>query len=260
MAAQAFLESRFGLGGTVFLVTGGAGGIGYAAARAAAQSGAVAVINDLDPERTEQAAAALRDEGLEATAAPFSVTDPDAVRAGIARILDRHGRIDSLFSNAGNQNRKPFLDYRPDEWASLWQTHVNGAFNLCQAVLPSMVERRSGRIVLMSSISAFGSRGTISAYATAKGGLAAMTRALAVEYGPLGIACNAIAPGYVATGFTTAMQGNDAFQRYIESDVPARRWGTPEDIAGVAVFLAGPASGFINGQVIPVDGGLLATL
>ncbi|CAO3456869.1 hypothetical protein [Azospirillum argentinense] len=260
MSAQAFLESRFGLGGSVFLVTGGAGGIGFAAARAAAEAGARVAVNDLDADRAEQAAASLRDNGLEAMAVPFSVTDPTAVRAGVAAVLGRWGRVDSLFSNAGNQIRKPFLDYRTEEWASLWQTHVDGAFNLCQAVLPSMVERRGGRIVLMSSVAAFGARGTISPYATAKGGLAAMTRALAVEYGPLGIACNAIAPGFVATGFTVAMQENAAFQSYIESDVPARRWGTPDDIAGVAVFLAGPASGFINGQVIPVDGGLLATL
>ncbi len=260
MPAQAFLESRFGLGGAVFLVTGGAGGIGFATARAAALAGARVAINDLDPERTERAAAMLRDQGLEAVATAFSVTDPDAVRMGVAGILDRWGRVDSVFSNAGNQNRKPFLDYRPEEWQSLWHTHVNGAFNVCQAVLPAMVERRHGRIILMSSVAAFGSRGTISPYATAKGGLAAMTRALAVEYGPHGITSNAIAPGFVATEFTTAMQRNEAFQRYIETDVPARRWGVPDDIAGLAVFLAGPAGQFINGQVIPVDGGLLASL
>lgn len=260
MSAASYLENSFGLGGSVFLVTGGAGGIGFAAARAAARSGARVAINDLDPGRTERAVAELREEGLDAMAVPFSVTDPDAARAGVAAILERWGRIDSLFSNAGNQNRKPFLEYSPAEWESLWHTHVNGSFTVCQAVLPAMVAQGSGRIVLMSSVSAFGSRGTISAYATAKGGLAAMARALAVEYGPRGIACNAVAPGYVATGFTAAMQENEAFQRYIETDVPARRWGTPEDIAGVVVFLAGPAAGFINGQVIPVDGGLLATL
>lgn len=161
--------------------------------------------------------------------ATFDVTDADAIAAGVQAIVERCGRIDILVNNAGVQNRKLFQTYTPEEWRQIVGTHLDGAFLVTRAVVPHMLARRSGRIIMIGSIAGERVRGTITAYAAAKGALAALVRALAVELGPHGITCNGIAPGFFATDFTRTLQEDAAFNRYISERVPLGRWGRPEE-------------------------------
>jgi gluconate 5-dehydrogenase len=255
---QDYLSETFGLGGRAALVTGAARGLGFAIARGLGLAGARVVINDLSAQACEEAVARLAQEGIAARGLAFDVADGSGVAKALAQ-LDADGLpIDVLVSNAGNQNRKPVVEMSSDEWQALLNVHVNGAFNCARAVLPGMTQRGFGRIVLMSSVAGQAAMPNIAAYATAKGAIAAFTRALAVEYGACGITCNALAPGFVRTDFTQGLQDNPQFQAFLSSAVPAGRWAIPQDIAPAVVYLASAAASFVNGHVLAIDGGLLA--
>jgi gluconate 5-dehydrogenase len=255
-----FLTDMFSLRGRTALVTGAAGGLGLAMARGLGGAGARVVVNDLDAARCDAVVGQLQGLGVQARSAAFSVADSAAVHAEAERLAADGWGVDILVSNAGNQNRKPLVDMALDEWQQIQSVHVEGAFNCCHAFLPGMVAARRGTVLLMSSVAGQATIAGISAYATAKGALAALTRALAVEYGPHGITCNALAPGFVRTRFTTGLQEREGFQAFLEQAVPAGRWAEPQDIVPLVVMLAGPGGAFINGQVVAVDGGMLARM
>ncbi|MBO9641481.1 MAG: SDR family oxidoreductase [Pseudacidovorax sp.] len=256
----AFLAETFGLAGRTALVTGAASGLGFAIARSLGGAGARVVVNDLAADACAAAVAQLQAAGVEARGAVFSVTDSEAVHAEVAQLPATGWAPDILVNNAGNQNRKPLVEMSLDEWKQIQAVHVEGAFNCCHAVLPGMVAAGRGTVVNMSSVAGQATMPGIAAYATAKGALAALTRAIAVEYGPHGITCNALAPGFVKTRFTSALQAREGFQAFIEQSVPAGRWAEPEDIAPLVVAFAGRAGAFINGQVVAIDGGMLARM
>lgn len=255
-----FLAEMFGLKNRTALITGAAGGLGLAIARGLGEAGARIVVNDLNAANCDRAVAQLQALGIEARSAVFNVTDAPAVHAEIERLRAAGWGIDILVSNAGNQNRKPLVDMSLDEWKQIQSVHVEGAFNCCHAVLPGMVQGRSGTVVIMSSVAGQATIPNIAAYATAKGALAALTRAIAVEYGAHGITCNALAPGFVRTSFTAGLQEREGFQAFLEQAVPAGRWAEPEDIAPLVIALAGKSGSFINGQVVAIDGGMLARM
>jgi gluconate 5-dehydrogenase len=253
-----YLRRTFGLEGRIALVTGAARGLGFAISEALAKAGAHVVINDMAEQAAEEAVESLRAQGLSADSAVFSVSDEAAADAGVKAIIEKHGRLDIVVSNAGNQNRKAFHEYERSEWDSLFDVHINGAFHVLRAALPAMQKNGFGRVVMMSSVASQASRGAISLYATVKGGLASMTRALAVEYGGSGITVNALAPGFMQTEFTSALQTNQEFQDYIKRDVPLGRWGKAEELGPAVVYLTSPAGNFVNGELLTIDGGLLA--
>ena len=255
-----YLDQTFGLAGRVALVTGAARGLGYAIAQALGRAGAQVVVNDLSQDACDAACARLAGEGITAHASPFDVADATAVASAVSQLEDAGLPIDVLVSNAGNQNRKAVVDMTPAEWQTLQNVHVNGAFHCARAVLPGMGKRGFGRIVLMSSVAGQATMPNIAAYATAKGAIAAFTRALAVEYGASGVTCNALAPGFVRTDFTQGLQDNPQFQAFLSTSVPVGRWATPEDIAPAVVYLASPGASFVNGHVLAIDGGLLARM
>ena len=255
-----YLDQAFGLGGRVALVTGAARGLGYAIAQALGRAGAKVVVNDLSAQACDAACERLRAAGIQAQGAPFDVADGEAVAAALRELEAAGWAPDVLVSNAGNQNRKPVVEMTPAEWQALQNVHVNGAFNCARAALPGMVRRGFGRIVLMSSVAGQATMPNIAAYATAKGAIAAFARALAVEYGGSGVACNALAPGFVRTDFTQGLQDNPQFQSFLSTAVPAGRWAEPDDIAPAVVYLAAPGAAFVNGQVLAIDGGLLARM
>ena len=257
---EAFLSGLFGLAGRTALVTGGAGALGLAIARSLGKAGARVVVNDLDAAACERAVAQLQGEGIAAAAAVFSVTDPASVDSAVERLRAGGWVIDILVSNAGNQNRKPLVEMSIEEWKQIQAVHVEGAFNCCHAILPGMVAQGRGSVVLMSSVAGQATIPNIAAYATAKGALAALTRAIAVEYGPKGITCNALAPGFVRTAFTKALQEREGFDAFLKEAVPAGRWAEPDDIAPLVIALAGKGGSFINGQVVAIDGGMLARM
>lgn len=251
-------EGQFTLKGRVALVTGSARGIGWGIARGMAEAGAHVVLNDLRGDVLEPRLEELRAAGLQGSACAFDVTDEAAVAAGVERIVAERGRVDILVNNAGIQKRKRFADFGYDEWRAVIDTHLNGAFLATRAVLPHMTANRFGRIIMIGSIAVQAPKAQIPAYAAAKGGVTSMVRALAVEVAPLGITCNAIAPGYIATEFTRVLHTDEAFTGRLMERVPAGRWGLPQDIAPAAVYLASAAGAFVNGSVLTVDGGFLA--
>jgi len=255
-----YLQQTFGLPHRTALVTGSARGIGLAIATALGRSGARVVINDLNPQACAQAVAQLSAEGIEARAACFDVSDHAAVQEAHRQLVEDQWQVDILVNNAGNQNRKPLVEMSSPEWQQLMNVHVNGAFHCTQTFLPGMCSRGFGRIVMMSSVSGQATMPNIAAYSTAKGAVAALTRAIAVEYAPYGITANAVAPGFVRTDFTVGLQQREGFENFIRESVPCGRWANTDDIAPAVVFLASPAAGFINGQTLAIDGGMLARM
>ena len=240
----------FDLTGLTAIVTGSTRGLGLAMARALADAGARVAING----RTAEACEAVLWDG--AIAAPFDVTDEDAVADGIARL----GRVDVLVNNAGVQLRGPLDEITLDEWRRVLETNLTSAFLVARAVAPQMIERGRGKIVNTCSATSELGRETIGPYTASKGGLRQLTRAMCADWARHGIQANGIGPGYFRTEMNRDLQESAEFVAWLERRVPARRWGDPSELGGAVVFLSSPASDFVNGQILYVDGGLLAVV
>lgn len=252
--------SLFRLDGKIALVTGASRGIGWSIAEAFAEAGATVVLNGRYPETLEERAEILRKAGHNAAVAAFDVADFDALKAGIAAVEASQGRIDILVNNAGATRRQPLADWTLADWQSILDVNLTSCFLAAQAVAPGMVARGFGRIINTASILSTLGRPNIHGYVATKTGLVGLTRSLAVELGGKGVTVNAIGPGYIKTAFTVPMQNDAEFNAGLLRRVPMGRWGEPEEIAGAAVFLAAPAGAYVNGQLLNVDGGLLASL
>jgi gluconate 5-dehydrogenase len=250
------MTGLFDLTGRRALVTGSSRGIGSVLAAGLADAGAEVILNGRDPE----ALARARDRLAGAHATAFDVTDPDAVQAAIGDVEDRVGPIDILVNNTGVQHRQPMLDVSLDDWRRVVETNLTGAFVVGRAVARGMVTRGSGKIINICSVQTWLARPGIAAYAATKGGLAMLTRAMCAEWAPYGVQANGLAPGYVVTELTRPLVENPEFDAWIRSRTPAGRWARVQDLVGTLVWLAAPASDFVNGQVIAVDGGLTAVV
>ena len=246
----------FDLTGRVALVTGAYRGLGFAIARGLAQAGAKVVLNARKTDEVEQAAAKLRGEGLAADSCVFDVTDRAAARAAVSQLVAEHGSIDILFNNAGIQRRGPMADFAAADWDAVIATNLSAPFIVSQAVLPTMMERKRGKIVHIASLTSELARPNIVPYAAAKGGVRQLTRGMAVELAPHNIQVNAIAPGYFATEMNSALLADAQFTAWVSKRTPAGRWGDPPEIAGLAVFLASSASDYVTGQILFIDGGM----
>jgi gluconate 5-dehydrogenase len=253
-------NDTFSLAGKVVLITGAARGLGLGYANAAAAAGAHVVLSDRETDSLAASAGQMREAGLSCSATPFDVTSQAEVTKAVADILAEHKHIDVLVNNAGNQLRKPFVDYTLEEWNSIMDVHVTGSFLVTQAIVRHMIERRSGSIVMIGSIVVQSVRGTIAPYTTAKGAVTALAKALAVELGPVGIRCNVIAPGMYETEFNRALIDKPEVYDTLAQKIPLKRWGKPADIAPLLVYLASDAGRYVNGHVFTVDGGILAAL
>ncbi len=250
----------FSLATRIALVTGSSRGIGFTLARGLARAGATVVLNARTPERLTAAVADLRAEGLVAHGFPFDVTDPAAVEAAVARIEAEVGPLDILVNNAGMQLRKPIAEWTPEEWHTILDTDLTSAWLMSRAVGMRMVERGAGKIINVCSAQSELGRRTIVPYTAAKGGLRMLTRGLCAEWAASGIQINGLGPGYFATELTSALVNDPEFDAWLRGRIPASRWGDPEELVGAAVFLASPASDYVNGQIVYVDGGLLAAI
>jgi len=255
---------NFCLEGKVALVTGASYGIGFAIAKGLAAAGAKIVFNDIKEELVNKGLEAYKAEGIEAKGYVCDVTDEDAVEAMVAKIAEEVGTVDILVNNAGIIKRIPMIEMKASEFRQVIDVDLNAPFIVAKAVIPAMIKKGHGKIInICSMMSEFG-RETVSAYASAKGGLKMLTRNIASEYGEYNIQCNGIGPGYIATPQTAPLRERQAdgsrhpFDSFIVSKTPAGRWGNPEDLAGPAVFLASEASDFVNGQILYVDGGIQA--
>lgn len=256
----------FSLEGKVALVTGAAYGIGFAIAEAYAKAGAKIAFNCRKPEHMESALSAYRERGIDAKGYLCDVTEEDQVARMVADIKSSLGPIDILVNNAGIIKRIPMTEMKLKEFRQVVDIDLTAPFLVSKAVIPDMIGQGHGKIINICSMMSELGRETVSAYAAAKGGLKMLTRNIASEYGEYNIQCNGIGPGYIATDQTAPLReiqpdgSKHPFDRFILSKTPAARWGTPEDLMGPAVFLASEASDFVNGQILYVDGGILAYL
>ncbi len=261
---MAGMIDKFRLDGKVAWITGASYGLGLAYATAYAEVGATIVFNDINQELVDRGMAEYQKLGIEAYGAVCDVTKEDQVQKFVADVKAKYGPIDILVNNAGIIKRIPMHEMAVDQWNQVINVDLTGPFICAKAVLPDMMEKGSGKIInACSMMSEFG-RETVSAYAAAKGGLKMLTRNICSEYGQYNIQCNAIGPGYIATPQTAPLREKQPdgsmhpFDRFIRSKTPAQRWGKTEDLMGLAIFLASPASDFINGQVVYIDGGISA--
>lgn len=253
---------RFDLTGKVALVTGATHGLGMAMAEGLGEAGARLVINGhSSEERIAAAVAHYRERGLEAHGYRFDVTDEAAVAEAVARIEQEVGPIDVLVNNAGIIKRVPLLEMPLADFEQVVRTDLTGAFVMSRPVVQSMIRRGGGKVINICSMMSELGRDSVGAYAAAKGGLKMLTRNMATEWARHNVQVNGIGPGYFATSQTAPIRvDGHPFNDFIIQRTPAGRWGDPDDLKGAVVFLAAPASDFVTGQVIYVDGGILATI
>ncbi len=256
--------ANFDLTGKIALVTGASYGIGYAIAKAYANAGATIVFNDIKKELVDKGLAAYEADGIKAQGYVCDVTDEKAVNDFISKVEKEIGVIDILVNNAGIIKRIPMCEMSADDFRQVIDVDLNAPFIVSKAVIPSMIKKGHGKIINICSMMSELGRETVSAYAAAKGGLKMLTRNIASEYGEYNIQCNGIGPGYIATPQTAPLReiqpngDRHPFDKFIIAKTPAARWGTPDDLAGPAIFLASDASDFVNGHILYVDGGILA--
>ena len=250
----------FGLDGRLALVTGSSSGIGFALARGLGAAGARVVLNGRNPARLEQAAAALRGEGLQVHTRAFDVTDALSVQAAVEDIEANCGAIDILVNNAGMQRRMPLQDFAVEDWHELMRTNVDSVFLVGQAVARKMIPRQRGKIINICSVQSELGRPNIAPYMASKGAVKMLTKGMAIDWGPYGLQVNGLGPGYFKTELTEKLVADEQFSTWLTGRTPSRRWGDVAELSGAAVFLASDASSFVNGHILYVDGGVTATL
>lgn len=246
----------FDLSGKVAVVTGGNGGIGLGMARGMAQAGATIVVAGRDAAKNTSAVGEIVSAGGKASAIPVDVLQEDSCRALIGETMKVHGRLDILVNNAGMSIRKQPEDYTLAEWHTVLDSNLTSAFLCSQAAYPAMKKGGAGKIINIGSMMSIFGAPFATAYAASKGGMVQMTKSLATAWAKDGIQVNAILPGWIDTALTRrAREQVNGLHDSVLKRTPAARWGVPDDFAGIAVFLAAPASDFVTGAAIAVDGG-----
>lgn len=255
------MSSLFDLNGKRAFVTGATHGLGMAMAKGLGDAGAELIINGTTPDKMERALKEYRDEGYKVTGYIFDVTDEEAAKEHVDKIEDEIGPIDILVNNAGIIKRVPLKDMDVEEYRRVIDVDLVGPFIMAKQVVKHMIPRGKGKIINICSMMTELGRDTVGAYAAAKGGLKMLTQNMATEWAKHNIQANGIGPGYFATSQTEPIRvDGHPFNDFIIQRTPAGRWGDPEDLAGTAVFLSSKASDFVNGQIVYVDGGILATI
>ncbi len=252
--------NRFDLTGKIALVTGSSQGIGLALAQGLGEAGARIVINGRDKEKLATAQQDLIAKGFAVSVAAFDVTDETAAAAAVANIEKDIGPIDILINNAGMQFRTTLEDFPLEKWRELMRVNVESAFIVGKAVAKGMIARQAGKIINISSVQSELGRPTIAPYTATKGAIKMLTKGMCADWAKHNIQVNAIGPGYFKTPLNQALVDNPEFSGWLEKRTPAGRWGTTDELIGAAIFLASPASSFVNGHILYVDGGITSVL
>jgi gluconate 5-dehydrogenase len=239
------------------LVTGGGSGLGFAIARGLSRAGAAVVINGRNRAKLEAAAAELKRDGGAPSIAPFDVTDANAVTRAVAE-LEREAPIDILVNNAAINQRAPLEKFTDADWRALMAANLDGPFFVTRSLVSAMKSRQRGKIINICSLASDIGRPNIVPYATSKGAIRMLTRALAVELAPFNIQVNGITPGFFRTEMNAALVADAEFSAWVARRTPAGRWGDPPEVAGAAVFLASSAADYVTGHLLAVDGGFSA--
>ena len=254
------LTRYFDLTGKTALITGATRGIGFGLAEGLAAAGAHVIINGRHQDNLAQAATRLAAAGVAADTLCFDVRDHQAVAQAIDGYEADTGPIDILINNAGIQHRQPLDEFTPEKFNEVMETNATALFYLGQAVARHMKARGQGKIINIASIMTKMARHHVGAYVTAKAAVGGLTRAMASEWAGAGINCNAIGPGYISTELTQALFEDAAFSTWLTEATPAGRWGQVDDLVGAAIYLAAPASDFMHGQILYIDGGMTTTV
>jgi len=249
----------FSLQGKRALVTGSSQGIGYAMAEGLGRAGANIILNGRDSAKLEAARKVFSDNGLFVEALSFDVTDEGSVDRAI-ETLEQQGPIDILINNAGMQFRTPLEDFPTDKFRELLRVNIESAFLVGKAVAKAMIARGQGKIINICSVQSELARPSIAPYTATKGALKMLTKGMCADWAKHGLQVNAIGPGYFKTPLNQVLVDNPEFSAWLEKRTPAGRWGTVDELIGAAVFLASPASSFVNGHILYVDGGITSVL
>ncbi len=250
----------FSLKGSRALITGSSQGIGLAIAEGLGNAGAEIILNGRDAKKLSAAGEALEAKGLKVAVAAFDVTDETAVAAAIASVEREQGAIGILVNNAGMQFRSPLEDYPAEKWRELMRVNVESAFLVGKAVARHMIARKQGKIINICSVQSELGRPSIAPYTATKGAIKMLTKGMCADWAKHNIQVNAIGPGYFKTPLNQALVDNPEFSSWLEKRTPAGRWGNVDELIGAAVFLASPASSFVNGHILYVDGGITSVL
>lgn len=254
-------DRLFDIRGRLALVTGSSRGLGAALATGLAERGACVIIHGRDAARLAETAEALaRASGTDIGHVAFDVTDAEAVREGIDGLVDAYGVPDILVNNAGLQKRAPFAEFDPADWDQVLATNLSSAFYVAHALAAPMTTRGSGKIINLGSVQSMLARETIAPYSASKGGVAMLTKGMAADLARANIQVNCLSPGYFQTDMNTALWQDAEFDAWLKQRTPAARWGQLDELIGTLVYLCAPASDFVSGQNIFVDGGLTSSV
>lgn len=255
------VDQRFGIAGKLALVTGSGRGLGNTYARGLAEAGCNVVLHGRNAELLATEQRAISEEyGVSVHVTCFDVADPDQVFPAVEKLIDEVGVPDILVNNAGVQRRAPFHEFSLLDWADVVNTNLNGTFYVSRAITPGMVERGSGKVINIGSVTSMLARQTVSAYTTTKGAVAMLSKAMSADLARYNIQVNTISPGYFDTEMNVALVNDEAFNDWVCTRTPAGRWGVPDELLGALLYLASSASDFVTGQNIFVDGGMTSVV
>lgn len=254
------MKDLFNIKGKIALVTGSTGALGFTFARGLAQHGATVILNGRNQKKLDQKVEELNGNGYRAHGMVFDITDSRQVNRAIEVIEESVGPIDILVNNAGITLRASLEEFTDEDWEAVINTNLSGAFIVSRAVVKGMIDRGSGKIINIGSVQSEIGRATIAPYTAAKGGLKNLTKGMAVDWARHGIQVNGIGPGYFKTELTKPLYEDPEFDAWLCNRTPGSRWGDPEELIGALIFLSSPASSYVNGHMLYVDGGLLASI
>lgn len=253
-----YIKELFGLKGKVAVVTGATRGLGQAMAVALGEAGASIVAVGSAVENLNATTEILKNKNIPYLALGCNQADENQIKAVIEQTIEKFGQVDVLVNNAGTIKRAPAHEFSTEDWNEVINVNLNGVFQFCREAGKHMLKQGSGKIINIASLLSFSGGITVPAYAASKGGVAQLTKALANEWASNNIQVNAIAPGYFETDNTFNLRQDVERNKSISDRIPAGQWGKPDDLSGAAIFLSSPASNYMNGHVMLVDGGWMA--